>query len=136
MASFRRRNADLITAVDVLSTGAYQRLPSGLHAYFPDKQPITNEEIISALLEVDHAILHRLRLHEVIPVAMSQYSICHGRVTFTVPNMFEVDLTLTGPENTDYWYALDAKLLVYEDQENKSGPGGMESVTATIAFLS
>ncbi|KAG8864594.1 mediator complex subunit [Tulasnella sp. 330] len=126
----KRRNADLITAIDVLSTGAYQRLPSGLEMYFPDEQPITNQEVISTLLEMDQAILHRLRLQEVIPVAMSQYSIAHGRVTFTVPNMFEIDLTLTGPEDTDYWYALDVKLLVYADKDNQSdiragnGPGG------------
>ncbi|KAG8988548.1 mediator complex subunit [Tulasnella sp. JGI-2019a] len=117
LVPLKRRNADLVTAIDVLSTGAYKRLPSGLETYFATEKPITNEEIISTLREMDGAILQRLRLREVIPVAMSQYHIEHGRVTFKVPDMFEADLTLTGPGDTDYWYALDVKLLVQADTD-------------------
>lgn len=43
---------------------------------------------------------------------MNDYRVADGRVTFTVPGKFEVVLSLTGPEATDYWQALDMQFLI------------------------
>ncbi len=64
------------------------------------------------MTSLDDAIAQRLRFSELIPVAMSAYRVSDGRVTFTVPNLFEVVLSITGPETSDYWYALDMRFLV------------------------
>ncbi|KAG8891219.1 mediator complex subunit, partial [Tulasnella sp. 403] len=111
----KRRNADIITALDVLYSGAYRRLPSVLRETFEDYKTITDEQVVTTLNQLNDAILYRLRLHEIVPVPMSQYRVCDGRAWFAAPGLFEVALTVTGPEETDYWYALDMKFLVEAD---------------------
>lgn len=54
---------------------------------------------------------------------MSEYAIGDGRVKFIVENLFEISQTLTGPEDTDYWYAVDLRLLG-KAEENIVGMSG------------
>ncbi|KAG8987562.1 mediator complex subunit, partial [Tulasnella sp. 427] len=110
--SHRQRNADLMTALDILTTGTYQRLPTVIKETFRDYQPISDDEVISTLQTLNDAILFRLRFRDVIPVTMTDYRVEDGRASFKVFGLFEVALTLTGPEESDYWYALDVRFLV------------------------
>ncbi|KAG8959331.1 mediator complex subunit [Tulasnella sp. 408] len=110
--SSQLRNADIMSALDILTTGTYQGLPSVIKETFQDYQRISDEEVISTLRTLNDAILYRLRFRDIVPVSMNDYHVGDGRVCFKVPGLFEVTLTLTGPEDTDYWYALDVRFLV------------------------
>lgn len=75
--------------------------------------------MISTLRALNDSILYRLRFRDIVPVAMNDYRVEDGRVWFQVPGLFEVTLTLTGPEDTDYWYALDMRFLVAPDGDDE-----------------
>lgn len=97
---------------------------SHLKETFQDYQRISDEEVISTLRTLNDAILYRLRFTDIIPVSMNDYQVEDGRVCFKVPGLFEVTLTLTGPDDTDYWYALDMRFLVApngDDEETLQG---------------
>ncbi|KIO18827.1 hypothetical protein M407DRAFT_11687 [Tulasnella calospora MUT 4182] len=121
--SSQLRNADITSALDILTSGTYQGLPTVIKMSrlditsrpketFQDYQRISDEEVVSTLRTLNDAILYRLRFRDIVPVSMNDYQVQDGRVCFQVPGLFEVTLTLTGPEDTDYWYALDMRFLV------------------------
>ncbi|KAG0196968.1 mediator complex subunit [Mortierella sp. GBA30] len=92
----RVRNFDIPTAIDVLTTGTYQRLPSSIkQAYIQDDKP-TGMEIAATLEKLDDVIRMRLLCDELVPPAM-KYTIGKGKAKFLVPNEFEVILTVSGP---------------------------------------
>ncbi|KAJ2931244.1 hypothetical protein H1R20_g5852, partial [Candolleomyces eurysporus] len=100
----RLRNHDLLTSLDVLTTGSYLRLPTCIKKRVTQPIPLTDEEVAKTLKDMENAILYRLRMSEIIPVEMSRYRIEDGRVFFTVPKLFEVSICLTGPLPTDGWF--------------------------------
>ncbi|KAG2354230.1 mediator complex subunit MED14-domain-containing protein [Suillus spraguei] len=108
----RLRNHDLLTSLDVLTTGAYQRLPSGIKKHFIPVTPLTDAEVVSTLSEMEDAIRYRLRMSEIIPVEMSQHRIANGRVHFSVPKLFETAICLRGAEKNDGWFFLNVKFLI------------------------
>lgn len=65
---------------------------------------------------------------------MSNYAISDGRVRFTAPGLFEISLTLTGPDETDYWYAVDTKLLVKAEENILGMAGKSTDEKATRSF--
>jgi len=87
----RLRNHDLLTSLDVLTTGSYLRLPTCIKVVVdifdqthadPSRQklgvppiPLTDEEVNKTFIDMEEAIRHRLRLSEIIPVEMSDYRI-------------------------------------------------------------
>lgn len=55
-----------------------------------------------------NTLLHlRLTLHEVIPLPLSNYTIADGKVTFTVPNEWQLSITIT--DEFGKWYFVDFK---------------------------
>ncbi|KAG7293114.1 mediator complex subunit [Staphylotrichum longicolle] len=95
---------DLKTALEVLSTGAVHWMPD--FGYLP-KPPLTAEEEQDWLHEIEMHLHMRLQLHEYerIPQPWKQYEIANGRVTFTVPGEFEVDLTISDEEfDSQFWF--------------------------------
>lgn len=83
------RNFDIPTAIDVLTTGTYQRLPSRIkQAYVEDDKP-TRSEIAATLEKLDDVIRMRLLCDELVPPAM-KYTVGKGKAKFVVANEFEV----------------------------------------------
>lgn len=107
----RLRNHDLLTSLDVLTSGTYQRLPSAIKKPFIPPRPLTDAEVIKTLKAVEDAIRYRLRMTEIIPVEMSQHRIAGGRVHFVVPKLFEASICLRGAEKDDGWFFVSVKFL-------------------------
>ena len=95
----RLRNHDLLTSLDVLTTGSYRRLPTAIKVRpLPPTRnrellnceqkliiptpPLTNAEVLQTLLEMEHAMRYRLRMWEVVPVEMRQWRV--GESLFAV----------------------------------------------------
>ncbi|KAF9927092.1 mediator complex subunit [Mortierella alpina] len=109
----RVRNFDIPTAIDVLTTGTYQRLPSRIkQAYIQDDKP-TGTEIAATLEKLDDVIRMRMLCDELVPPAM-KYTIGKGKAKFLVPNEFEVILTVSGPGTPQEipWRIVGLKILV------------------------
>ncbi|CAK5281368.1 unnamed protein product [Mycena citricolor] len=108
----RLRNHDLLTSLDVLTTGSYHGLPTGIKKMMIPPTPLTDAQVLKTLSEMEDAIRYRLRMHELIPVEMSEHHIADGRVYFTVPNLFEASLCLRGGEKDDGWFFVHVEFLI------------------------
>ncbi|KAF9345440.1 mediator complex subunit, partial [Mortierella sp. AD094] len=109
----RVRNFDIPTAIDVLTTGTYQRLPSRIkQVYVSDEMP-SRTEMTATLEKLDDVIRMRLLCDELVPSAM-KYSIGKGKVKFLVENEFEATLTVSGPGSPKDvpWRIVGLKILV------------------------
>ncbi len=125
----RLRNHDLLTSLDVLTTGSYRRLPTVIKVDLQLKYgkalltsvsqktlipltPLTDAQVLKTLGDLEDAMRYRLRLSEIIPIEMSEYKIANGRVVFTVPKLFQVTLCASGSEKTDGWFFVHAEFLI------------------------
>lgn len=89
ITTYRVRNYDIPTAIDVLTTGSYQRLPTSIkHTYVGEEKP-SRAEIATALEKLDDVIRMRLLCDELVPPGM-KYTIAKGKAKFVVPKEFEV----------------------------------------------
>ncbi|KAI0356373.1 MED14-domain-containing protein [Trametes cingulata] len=100
----RLRNHDLLTSLDVLTTGTYRRLPSCIKELIIPQTPLTDDEVAKTLADIEDAMRFRLRTSEIVPWEMSQYRIADGRVWFTAPKLFEASLCLRGAGKNDGWF--------------------------------
>lgn len=107
----RLRNHDLLTSLDVLTSGTYKRLPSAIKKSFIPVPPLTDAEVIKTLNAMEDTIRYRLRMTEIIPIEMSQHRIAGGRVHFIVPKLFETSICLRGAEKDDGWFFVGVKFL-------------------------
>ncbi|KAG7090906.1 hypothetical protein E1B28_009983 [Marasmius oreades] len=108
----RLRNHDLLTSLDVLTTGSYRRLPVAIKKHIIPPTHLTDAQVIRALQDIQDAIGFRLRLQEIIPVEMSNYRIVDGRVYFTAAKLFETSLCLTGVQQQDGWFLVGVEFLL------------------------
>ncbi|CAA7259201.1 unnamed protein product [Cyclocybe aegerita] len=108
----RLRNHDLLTSLDVLTTGSYLRLPTCIKKLAIPPTPLTDAEIDKTFADMEEAIRYRLRMSELIPVEMSEYRIAEGRVFFTVPNLFKTSMCLRGGAKDDGWFFLNVEFLI------------------------
>ncbi|KAL6612761.1 MED14-domain-containing protein [Neocallimastix sp. 'constans'] len=109
-------NFDISTAVDVLTTGTYSRLPSIIKEPI-SLPPLKNEEIKDAIEKLEDVTRMRLLCDEIVPKPMKKnYVIENGAVRFTVENEFEVTLRLEGKQQ-DNWRLLDLKIFVKPDED-------------------
>ncbi|KAI1318365.1 mediator complex subunit [Mortierella claussenii] len=109
----RVRNFDIPTAIDVLTTGTYQRMPSRIkQVYVADEVP-SRIEMAATLEKLDDVIRMRLLCDELVPPPM-KYTIGKGKVRFLVANEFEVTLTISGPGSPRDvpWRIVSLKILV------------------------
>ncbi|QRW21525.1 mediator complex subunit Med14 [Rhizoctonia solani] len=111
LGSLRIRNADLLTALDVLTTGTYRRLPSITKELYTPQKPMSKEDIVKVMRDTDAAIRLRLRSTELLPTEMNSYRVADGRVYFTVPNRFMASFTVLGGTNDDPWWCADVEFL-------------------------
>ncbi|KAG6829450.1 hypothetical protein H0H92_004510 [Tricholoma furcatifolium] len=117
----RLRNHDLLTSLDVLTTGSYLRLPTCITKSILPVTPLTDSQVEKTLEGMEDAIRYRLRVSELIPVEMAQNRIeksslpqmlADGRVYFTVPKLFEASLCLRGAQKDDGWFFVHVEFLI------------------------
>ncbi|KAJ8518069.1 hypothetical protein ONZ45_g4838 [Pleurotus djamor] len=106
----RLGNHDLLTSLDVLTTGSYGRLPTAIKKAFILPPPLTDLEVRQTLAEIEEAIRFRLRIHETVPSEMAHYP--DGRVYFTIPRLFETSVCLRGAEKDDGWFFVHVEFLI------------------------
>ncbi|PCH43924.1 MED14-domain-containing protein [Wolfiporia cocos MD-104 SS10] len=109
--SARLRNHDLLTSLDVLTTGSYRRLPTAIKKLVIPPTPLTDEEVAKTLADVEDVIRFRLKMNEIIPPEMSNYRIADGRVYFTAPKLFEVSLCVKGAQKDEGWFFVNVEFL-------------------------
>ncbi|KAF9497312.1 MED14-domain-containing protein [Pleurotus eryngii] len=100
----RLGNHDLLTSLDVLTTGSYCRLPCAIKKAFIPPPPLTDFEVRKTLVDIEDTIRFRLRTHEPVPIEMSEHHVADGRVYFNVPHLFETSVSLGGAEKDDGWF--------------------------------
>ncbi|EJD37524.1 MED14-domain-containing protein [Auricularia subglabra TFB-10046 SS5] len=100
----RLRNHDLLTSLDVLTTGTYQRLPLAIKENFIPPKPFTNDQVERTMTDFEDLIRYRLRMDEIVPIEMSSYTVADGRVSFHVPNLFHASVCLRGARPDDGWF--------------------------------
>ncbi|KAI8910082.1 mediator complex subunit MED14-domain-containing protein [Entophlyctis helioformis] len=101
MRAAKVANFDIRTAVDVLTTGRYQRLPSSIKKRRP-----------STVTKLQDMIRMRLMCDEVIPIPFRQnMQIDKGCVTFTVQGEFTVSLTIVPNVQPHPWRVVDVQVL-------------------------
>lgn len=89
----RMRNADLPTAIDVLQTGTYRRLPASIKDMAVAPKPFTDEQVLAIVTRLEDALRTRMACREHVPAPLSDYSIRDGKVHFRVQGLFEAALT-------------------------------------------
>ncbi|KAH9945691.1 MED14-domain-containing protein [Amylocystis lapponica] len=107
----RLRNHDLLTSLDVLTTGSYRRLPSVIKKIVIPPTPLTDEEVAKTIADVEDVMRYRLRMIEIIPCEMSRYRISGGRVFFVAPRLFEASLCVRGAHIDDGWFFVSVEFL-------------------------
>ncbi|KAJ2259971.1 mediator complex subunit [Coemansia sp. RSA 376] len=118
MPNVRMRNYDVGNAVDILTTGSYQRLPLAISRHV-SKPRLSRRQIGKTLLAIDDIIRSRMLGGEAVPVAMRQYVIGGGRIVFCVEGEFEATLTLLQHGKDIPWHVVGVKLLVGDDQQQQ-----------------
>ncbi|KAJ1731186.1 mediator complex subunit [Coemansia biformis] len=111
MPNVRMRNYDVGNAIDILTTGSYQRLPVAIKRAVPPPK-LTRAQIRTTLHAIDGIICSRILRGEAIPSAMRRYKIADGRIAFTVPGEFEATLTLLQYGSEIPWHIVGVKILV------------------------
>ncbi|KAB8263740.1 mediator of RNA polymerase II transcription subunit 14 [Aspergillus pseudonomiae] len=101
-------NPDLRTALEVLSKGKVSSM-SDL-GYKPPRS-LTGKHTLKRLQKINRIISVRLALHDSVPRAFQTYSIRDGRVTFVVPNEFELDLSIGQEDESSQLYFVDVRFL-------------------------
>ncbi|KAF8924865.1 mediator complex subunit [Dissophora ornata] len=109
----RVRNFDIPTAIDVLTTGTYQRMPSRIKQVYVEEEKPSRTDMAATLERLDDVIRMRLLCDELVPPAM-KYTIGKGKAKFVVANEFEVTLTVSGagPPKDIPWRIVGLKILV------------------------
>ncbi|KAF8530531.1 mediator complex subunit MED14-domain-containing protein [Hysterangium stoloniferum] len=109
LAPAKLRNHDILTSLDVLTTGSYQRLPTVIKKIFIPPKRLSKEDISRTLAAIDHIIRFRLRMTELVPVELNKYSVSSAQVHFHVPRLFSVSLSLRGAEKGEPWFLVDVE---------------------------
>ncbi|XP_055842956.1 mediator of RNA polymerase II transcription subunit 14 isoform X2 [Episyrphus balteatus] len=122
----RLPNFHIPAAVEILTTGTYNRLPACIRERIVPPDPITPIEKKQTLLRLNQVIQHRLVTGKLLP-QMRDFKIKHGRVTFEVKHEFNVSLTVMGDGPTVPWRLLDIDILV-EDKETGDGKALVHSL--------
>ncbi|KIM23398.1 hypothetical protein M408DRAFT_27956 [Serendipita vermifera MAFF 305830] len=107
----RIRNPDLLTALDVLTTGTYTRLPTRYTTEFVPRPKMSDKEVANVFGQVEDLMRMRLLCKDVVPVEMRKWRIEGGRTFFTVPKRFETSLIMTGAQKDDVWAFVHVEFL-------------------------
>ena len=117
----------LPTAVDVLTTGTFNRLPKCIKTKIIQDEPLKAVEKAGTLKRLNEVIQHRLVVSKVSP-QFTNIKIGDGKVCLTVANEFEVSLMLMGDAPETPWRLLNIEFLMedYQTGGGKSLVHGMQ----------
>ena len=117
----------LPTAVDVLTTGTFNRLPKCIKTKIIQEEPLKPSEKASTLKRLNDVIRHRLVVSKVSP-RFTDIKIADGKVILSVANEFEVSLMLMGDAPDTPWRLLNIEFLMedYQTGGGKSLVHGMQ----------
>lgn len=100
-------DADLVTAIDVLRTGTYMRLPKAIKDSTVPLEPMTNSEALDVMAQLDVVLQERLACSELTPLGLYMTKIESGKAYFEAPGLYSVCLTTSGPGENDRWWLLE-----------------------------
>jgi mediator of RNA polymerase II transcription subunit 14 len=78
----RERNPDLLTAISVLQTGTYTRLPTSITNAFKPPKRLTNRALLRTLRRLNQHLLFRLRCVDHLPPELIVEAVRDGKVYF------------------------------------------------------
>ncbi|ORX34998.1 hypothetical protein BD324DRAFT_603832 [Kockovaella imperatae] len=78
--ALRERNPDLLTAIALLETGTYSRLPTALTESFAPLVPLTNRKILRTLRKLNRSLLYRLKCVDYVPPELIIRAVRDGKV--------------------------------------------------------
>uniref|UniRef100_A0A4W3I7T9 Mediator of RNA polymerase II transcription subunit 14 n=1 Tax=Callorhinchus milii TaxID=7868 RepID=A0A4W3I7T9_CALMI len=113
-------------AIDVLTTGSYPRLPSCIRDKIIPPNPITKNEKLATLHQLNQILRHRLVTTD-LPPQLANLTVANGRVKFRVEGEFEATLTVMGDDPEIPWRLLKLEILV-EDKETGDGRALVHSI--------
>ncbi|EWC46810.1 hypothetical protein DRE_04055 [Drechslerella stenobrocha 248] len=109
MSGAKLPNPDLVNAVRTLSTGDPPITPA--HSYYVPPKPLTSKEILKTFNNINTLLHFRFNLHEIPPPYFNKYEIHSGRVTFTSPHEFELDMSIADEDHSAQLYFIDFRLI-------------------------
>ncbi|GAA5917919.1 hypothetical protein JCM6882_006500 [Rhodosporidiobolus microsporus] len=127
----RVRNYDLPTSLSVLTSGDYPALPSVVRDEFAAQEKMSAEEVVKVMREVEDGVRWRLVMgREWVPRGMrgAPYRIADGRVTFSVPGLWEASFTYSG--NGSSSSSEDDEESDEEDESDEGSKNKKENETA------
>ena len=104
IACIKEPSPDIKTALQVLLQGKVSGMPD---LDYLTRDPLTPQQILETLRRINTLLSIRLNLHENIPPMFRDFSIGSGRVTFRVPDEFEVDLSIADESPTSQFFFVD-----------------------------
>lgn len=110
-ASSKTRSFEVVTAKDILVRGSYAQLPEAISYVAKCKPPtfIPKEVIIK---DLDIFIRSKLLLLDPLPSELiGKCSIQNGVLTFGLPRVYELSVTLSHLDESAPWLILDCKIL-------------------------
>jgi mediator of RNA polymerase II transcription subunit 14 len=78
--------------------------------YKPPK-PLTARATLKKLHKINRIISVRLALHDKVPCPLRNYRVHDGRVSFTIPGEFELDLSVAEEAKTSQFFFVDIRFL-------------------------
>ncbi|OAL66992.1 hypothetical protein A7C99_2390 [Trichophyton rubrum] len=111
-------NPDLETALEALSTGAVSALPA-LPFLPPGK--LSPKDTLKTLRKINKLISIRLITHDSIP-EYATYRIHDGRVTFTISNEIELDLSIAQETRNSQFFFVDLRFIFSPSSALSRGP--------------
>ncbi|QSL66558.1 hypothetical protein MERGE_000939 [Pneumocystis wakefieldiae] len=108
----RVRSPDIITAMEVLSTGTFPRLKfSETSVTFITPEILNPNKVLQTFNILNILISLRLSLYQVLPYSMLFYVVENGRAKFLVENEFVIYLSFVGEDisktNDFLWFLVD-----------------------------
>jgi len=126
----RMRDADIATAVDIIRTGTYQRLPASIRDSAIPQPPLSDQEALEAVKSLDEVLRVRLTCSETLPPGLRLERIADGKAYFEAPGLYTACLTTAGSKPTDRWWMLDFAFL------HEADAGGESLAFLDTSFLS
>ncbi|KAK3045081.1 hypothetical protein LTS18_014622, partial [Coniosporium uncinatum] len=105
---FKVPNPDVTTALEVLSTGKAPWMPD--LGYIP-AEPLTPQQMLKTLRNMNIQLSLRLNLHEKIPRYLRGWTVRSGRATFYSPLEFELDVAISSEEPSSQFWFIDIRFL-------------------------
>lgn len=104
----RENNPDITTALEILSTGKADWMPS---LGYITPEPISSQQALKLLRYMNSSLSIRLNLHETLPRHLRNWRISTGRATFIIDGEFEFDVISFVEDTSDQWLFIDLRLL-------------------------